>query len=150
MKTTIKLLPILLTILLGSCTTTTTQNNTSSKEQSNELTLHNTWKLESMKGETFTKKEHGSVPELTVDITEKKFYGDDGCNQIFGSVANASDGNLKLGEIASTRMSCEDMETPKQYTELLEKARHYEMTATTLVLKDDANNTILTYSKVAK
>lgn len=145
MKTTTStLFPILLILILGSCCTTTP------KGQNSEATPHHTWKLKSMEGEAFSGKEAENTPKLAIDFTEKKFYGDDGCNKIWGVVQTSSEGDFAFGDIASTRMACEDMKTPNRYTALLKKVRQYEITATTLLLKDEANNNILTYSKVAK
>ncbi len=101
--------------------------------------LNKTWNLAKMEGKTFSKP-------ISINFNSKKnsFYGDDGCNNIFGSF-ELKDDKLKLGNINSTMMACEDMKTPLKYTKLLKRVKYYRVDGGFLTLLDKDKNALLEY-----
>jgi heat shock protein HslJ len=54
-----------------------------------------------------------------------KVTGFDGCNQINTSVTLGANNHIEFGEIASTRMTCPDMDKVRQVTDMLDTAYGY-------------------------
>lgn len=143
---TTKFLLFCVTIVLLSCTTT--QKDTASlDESSSTVTIHNTWSLESMENKAY-EGQMPNHPKLMINTIQKQFGGNDGCNTIFGKIEKFSATAIQFGEVASTRIYCEDMEIADQYISLLGKVSYYEITATSLLLKDSEKRIILTFSKI--
>lgn len=84
---------------------------------------------------------------ITFDTQKKRFYGNDGCNKIFGNIEILNDKNLQFGMIASTKMACEDMDTPLHYTSLLGQTKNYKIEKNTLILLDGSQNVLLEFAK---
>ncbi len=75
------------------------------------------------------------------------FFGNDGCNQVFGSFSLSKD-KIKFKNISSTMMMCENMEIPTLYIKLLEKSRFYKIEDLVLYLLDEDKTIILEFLKV--
>lgn len=84
---------------------------------------------------------------LEFDKEENKFFGNDGCNALFGTLQNFDDTKIRFGVLGGTRMACEYMEVSSRYTSLLKKVYFYEIEGLTLVLFDQSKNIILEFSK---
>lgn len=84
---------------------------------------------------------------LSFDIKKNAFFGNDGCNNIFGDIKLNSQNALKFINIASTKMACEDMQSAYFYVQLLQKVSFYEIKNHTLLLFDKNKVKLLTFEK---
>ena len=65
---------------------------------------------------------------LTMTIEGDKIFGSGGCNSYNGSVQLQSDGVIKVGELAATRMLCRNIMTQEQvFLQLLQEAQLYSV-----------------------
>lgn len=138
---------LLILVLLTSCKTTKEEAIKTKTEITS--TLHSTFTLESIENKPY-EAAMPNHPKLMLDTINEQFGGNDGCNSIFGKIEHFNATDLKLGEIAGTRIYCENTEISDQYVALLGKVRHYELIGKVLLLKDAQKNIILTFSKDAK
>ncbi|MEO6166246.1 MAG: META domain-containing protein [Chitinophagales bacterium] len=81
--------------------------------------LHDIWVLESindkkLKQEDFMK----GLPQLELNLTEKKVFGHTGCNNLNGSLEVLGK-KIQFGNLATTRMACKNMEFENRYLNLL-------------------------------
>jgi hypothetical protein len=68
--------------------------------------LHNTWILEQLDDTLLNKKDFGNgLPEVTLNLIDKKMSGYDGCNNI-GSDITVQGNRIQFGNIFSTRKFC--------------------------------------------
>ena len=84
---------ILLLLVITSCTS----------YSSLELSNHN-WEVVSINNQSL----EGTLPYITVNLTEEKINGNTGCNNFFG-VIEVVENKLKISPLAATKMMCPDM-----------------------------------------
>ena len=89
-----------------------------------------------------------TVPRLEVNTSEMKIYGNDGCNDYFGTLKDLTETGLAIENIGSTRKMCPDMEIPERYKQALLKVRTYTFNEQILILKDANGNEMLAFMKV--
>ncbi|MEO8403581.1 MAG: META domain-containing protein [Chitinophagaceae bacterium] len=66
--------------------------------------------------------------------TEKRFTGNGGCNRINGNYELRND-KISLGEVISTKMSCEDVSFETTFLNTLADVNKYEVQGNALLLK---------------
>ncbi|MCG8326474.1 MAG: META domain-containing protein [Chitinophagales bacterium] len=65
---------------------------------------------------------------LTMTIEGDKIFGSGGCNSYNGGVQLQSDGVIKIGELATTKMLCRNIMTQEQvFLQLLQEAQLYSV-----------------------
>ena len=65
---------------------------------------------------------------LTMSIEGDKIFGNGGCNSYNGNVQLHSDGVIKVGELAATKMLCRNIMTQEQvFLQLLQEAQLYSV-----------------------
>ena len=87
---------------------------------------------------------------LNVDLTKNNYNGKSGCNSFFGTVERVGDGQLKFGMAGVTEMMCEEgiMHWEARYLNALtDKVFQVFEQKNTVLLKDDQQNTVLTFTK---
>jgi heat shock protein HslJ len=85
---------------------------------------------------------------ITAEFSESQISGSSAVNSYGGQYTATSDGRFSVGEMQSTLMggSEDAMRAEALYFELLQQARKYEATRTTLTLKDGNNQAILIFT----
>jgi heat shock protein HslJ len=75
-------------------------------------------------------------PEVTLSIERGEIQGSGGCNRFFGSITEASPGQVEIGPVGSTRKACPEDEMRRETTYLrrLEATRQYGFLAGRLAL----------------
>ena len=73
---------------------------------------------------------------LEFSATEKRFTGNGGCNRISGNYLPDKKSSIHFSEVLSTKMSCPDIAFENTFLALLNKTNRYEITGTTMLLKD--------------
>ncbi|MCE4564288.1 META domain-containing protein [Maribellus sp. CM-23] len=89
----------------------------------------------------------GTIPQLNIDMLEGRISGTDGCNNFTGTLQQITDNEINMGPLAQTRKMCPDMTIATAFMEALNKATHYTVFDTKLVLKDAAGNELLEFTK---
>jgi heat shock protein HslJ len=67
--------------------------------------------------------------------SERKFSGNGGCNRMNGNYT-LDKSKINFGEVASTKMSCDDIAFETAFMETLSKVDHYEVSNNQMLLKD--------------
>lgn len=110
-----------------------------------KMELNQRWELTEINSTTYESNTTSKAIELLVNVLEKKFSGNDGCNQIFGDLDQMDNQNITFGMIGSTRMACQKMELSGIYTQLLKKTVSYSITGLELHLFEDSGEVILKF-----
>ena len=71
---------------------------------------------------------------LNFNVSEKRFTGNGGCNQING-VYTVDKREIHFSEVIATKMSCEDIAFENTFLDLLQKVDRFEQQDDRLVLK---------------
>ncbi|MCH8568900.1 MAG: META domain-containing protein [Balneolales bacterium] len=99
-----------------------------------------TWDLVRIGSEQIRLAEtRNAEPGITFDSEESRIYGNAGCNQFTGSFAFGELGELRLGNIASTKMMCENenMDVEVAYMDALNRSKAYVVRDNQLFLLDE-------------
>ena len=112
----------------------------------NTMRIHDIWSAVRIEGHPINRMV--TVPRLEINTKEMKIYGNDGCNDYFGSIEDLTKDAILLGTIGSTRKMCQDMEVPERYMNALNKTKHYKFEENFLLLTDPDDNEILAFMKV--
>ena len=119
------------------------------KKSDQRLQLNDIWALEYMQGlEGEIAAAFSKQPVLELHLNEMRFAGNDGCNQIMGTIHTIDSNILKLGPGMSTMMACPNMDNNHKYTSLLESVKTYKLEGLILSLLDENSNEVLRYKKV--
>jgi heat shock protein HslJ len=140
--------PILILLLallnLNAC-------NTSKIDTSQDiLKLHDIWALQEISFNGLPLElEYNEIkrPVLELHVNDRKIYGNDSCNSIFGSIETLDKGSISFGNIGSTRMACPNMTTSTAYTEALQQVKSYKLEGLSLILYSTEGDEILRFLK---
>jgi heat shock protein HslJ len=137
MKNTIFLLIVFISILTASC---------SSGNGSVDLLLHDIWVVESINGATYSRAEGQDLhPTLEIYLSEKRFLGNTGCNNMNGSM-NVEGDKISFSDITTTKMFCVDVDETSFLT-ALGKANNYKIEKMRLYLFNDEKE-LLVFKKI--
>ena len=92
------------------------------------------WVLVELKGVPVQQSETRRDAFLNVEVNEKRFTGNGGCNQINGNYT-VDKTKISFGEVISTKMSCSDIEFENVFVSTLSSIDHYEVRGNDLLLK---------------
>ncbi len=82
-------------------------------------------------------------PYLYFDDSTHRVSGHSSCNRVSGSYTEAGAGKIQFGQMISTRMACPDMKTEAKFLDALGRVNSYNLSADTLLLKDEAGTVSL-------
>ena len=118
----------------------------SGKQAVQAIDLTGEWNIVTVNGDTI---EAENTPYLGLDMTEKRLYGNAGCNRMMGTFEADSlqPGKIKFGQIGTTRMMCPDMDTESKVLQALNSVQGYAETAQGIALTDAEGNAVLTLEK---
>ena len=102
------------------------------------------WQLESLNEKAIKKIER--VASINFD-KENKVYGNLGCNNFFGKFESKND-LLKISQIGSTMMMCQDMSIESLYSKILENVKKYKIEKEILIFFDKDNKEIAKFKRV--
>ncbi|MET2986625.1 META domain-containing protein [Aureibaculum conchae] len=110
------------------------QNYIFNKQQIQLTDRH--WKLVELNGKKVAyDKKKGNQPYLILRPDEEnKVYGNAGCNRFFGTFELKEGNQITFSQLGATKMYCSNMETEKQFLEVLSKADNYSLDGETLML----------------
>ncbi len=128
---------IFISVLIVGCSST--------KETVNPL-LHDIWALESINGKAYSRIESQNLhPTLEIYLSEKRFSGNTGCNNMNGNV-NVEGEKISFSDIVTTKMFCADVDETSFLT-ALNKASNYKIEKMRLYLFDD-DKEVLVFKKI--
>ncbi|WP_111859284.1 META domain-containing protein [Acinetobacter sp. CFCC 10889] len=133
----------LLWVGLVSATIVGCSTTQSLQQQENLALLQNkTWVMTHIGATEFAKKAETPIIQFGSDL---RISGSDGCNRVMGNYA-VKDHRLNLGEIASTKMLCQNnMDVVAKYNTALKQVMGYQVYNQTLKLLDKHGNVVLQY-----
>lgn len=87
--------------------------------------LNGEWNITEVEGQKIAADK---LPFIGFDVTQKRIYGNSGCNRMMGTFEADSlkPGMLKFGQIGSTRMMCPDMKTEQMVLSVMDKVASYQ------------------------
>lgn len=103
------------------------------------------WKNTRINGDTLA--EGKDKPSITFDLDKMMVAGKDACNNFNATIKTLSNADLELGEIASTKMMCPDMEIPQQFLSALSQVVTYKVIGSELIMLDNDGTELLVFSK---
>ena len=137
MKYIIFLFIVFISILIASC---------SSGNGSADPLLHDIWVVQSINGATYSRVEGQDLhPTLEIYLSEKRFLGNTGCNNMNGSM-NVEGDKISFSDITTTKMFCVDVDETSFLT-ALSKADKYKIEKMRLYLFDD-DKEVLVFKKI--
>jgi len=115
--------------------------------QSDVLPLENTyWQLTSLGGQPVGAGNFGRQAHLVLQSGEHRLGGSGGCNSIMGSYS-LENGELRIGQIASTLMMCpEGMTTEHDFLQALPRTVRWEVVGRQLTLRDAGGGELAAFS----
>lgn len=130
------------TLLAAGCTSMPSQD-----QQAKNISLlqNKNWVLTYI-GATEYKANAASrtVPNIQFG-SDLRVSGTDGCNRLMGLYAIKGE-HISLGQFASSKMLCKDMQLSNNYNEALNKVTAYQVYDKTLKLLDKHGNRLLQYT----
>src|SRR5699024_940154 len=100
------------------------------------------WKLVSLQGKEVSMPEDQREAHIKLMNKEGKVTGSGGCNVLNGSFELGDGNSISFSKVATTMMSCPDMETEQQFLKVLEKVNSYQVEGDTLLLNDSNGETL--------
>lgn len=79
--------------------------------------------------------------------SDKRFTGNGGCNRISGNYSIGKKNALHLGEVLSTKMSCDDINFETTFLSALSKVNRYSIEERNMLLKDGNKVLLIFQSK---
>ncbi len=118
-----KLLLILVTILMAACGT----NSENEKSKTDFLnSIQGNWTISEIKDITKeTLSKNRKTP--TLNITEAKISGNNGCNNYFSSIIKIDTKSIEFSPFGETRMMCPEMTISDAFGQLLSKSTTYSL-----------------------
>lgn len=107
-------------MLMAACATT--------KRTTAVVSLEGEWDIVEVEGKPISVTDGKPLPFIGFNQDTKRIYGNSGCNRMMGTyqVDSTKPGFVRLGQIASTRMACPDMETESRVLAALGKVSSFK------------------------
>ena len=87
--------------------------------------LNNEWQLTSINGKAIGETQ--KTPQIKFQLEENRFSGNDGCNQISGSIEEINNKDIKFGPMMGTKMACMDMSVPDKFATAISSVTSYRI-----------------------
>jgi heat shock protein HslJ len=126
--------------------------NTSKVQTSqNGLKLNDIWALQNISSNGIPLDlDYNEIkrPVLELHVNDRKMYGNDSCNSIFGTIEMLKKDSISFGNIGSTRMACINMTISTAYTKALKEVKFYKLDGLSLLFYNAEGDKILKFFKV--
>ena len=113
---------IIMALIMVSCGS---QKDLVEENKDANATLNNEWKLLSINGATIGETQ--KIPQIKFQLEEKRFSGNDGCNQVSGSIEEINNRLIKFGPMMGTKMACMDMSVPDKFAAAIASVSSYRI-----------------------
>lgn len=118
------------------------------KKIDNKLKLHDIWALETVNGNKINPKDFMKHPQLEINLTKNKIFGNDGCNNFSGGIKKINNNVLQFTALLSTRMSCPKMELSNEISNCLKQVNTYKLENLKLSFYNSKGKELLKFRKV--
>ena len=121
------------------------------KNPDERFAIHDIWVLEAIEGVLIPKPAENDklqTPVLEINVTEMKVMGSDGCNRIAGAINFLDGEKLEFGNMAVTRMMCNNMEIADNFNKTLPTVRKFKKEGLNLILLNESGKEVLRLKKV--
>jgi len=118
------------------------------KKFDEKIKLHDTWELESIRGEALVLHSRLKRPQIEINIKTNRISGNDGCNNFTGRITAVDSKKITFGTLAGTRKACIDMEISDRFSKNISKACTYSVKKSKLHLFDDQGTELLVFRKI--
>lgn len=132
--------------------------NITNQEKDTTSFLNNQWKLTSITCASLDGISEKQIPFIEINTETKTFSGNDGCNQISGTITLLNNSEISFGSIMGTKMACMDMKIPDQFHKSLAEVKSYKTlnvhrvggagakSETKLILYNEENESVLSFT----
>ena len=136
--------------IILSCATAVKTTQPKAEDDSKDVyTVNDIWLLETMNSQPIQKIGEGNkIPQLEIHVKDKRYLGNDGCNQISGGLKVVNETNLVFGVGIGTKMMCPDMSITNRFNKLLPKVKAYKIEKLNLYLYDSNGAELLQFKKI--
>jgi copper homeostasis protein (lipoprotein) len=105
------------------------------------MMLETQWVLTDLTGLSTVKSGlTGEAPTLMFDQLQSRVSGFAGCNRYFGAFRISADGGIRISNIGSTKMACDDMRLERDFLAALENVDRFEVKDDQLFLSNSASS----------
>jgi heat shock protein HslJ len=115
-------------------------------EEPNVL-INDIWVAETIMGLRYEPNAR-NTPQMEFQIGENRVAGNDGCNTFSGSTITLDNKNLVFGPMMSTKMACENMNTPKLFQDAMRSTVAYKIEKLRLYLYNEDGVEVMILKKV--
>lgn len=128
------ILVVFIAIFFGACSSTKGLEVTNSNQ-----TLDNSkWELISLNQKEIKKAE--KVANINFE-KDSRVFGNLGCNNFFGTY-KLNKNSLEIGQVGSTMMMCQNMQTEQDFAKVLQDVKTYKIDKNSLVFFDENSKEI--------
>lgn len=106
------------------------------------------WKLTSLQGEPVPMLEDQKEAHIFLKTEGRKVTGSGGCNVLNGTYERENSNQISFSKMATTMMSCPDMETEQQFLKVFESTEAFHMDDDTLLFNDKNETTLAKFISV--
>ncbi len=120
------------------------------KRPDKKVLLNDIWILKSIMGEEIAgtdSKKPVKTPQIEINVAQMKYFGNDGCNIVNGSIKELDDSVMKFGIGISTRKACPDMTIADKFDKSLTLVVSYKLADMQLSLFDEEGNGLMILKK---
>ena len=121
-------------ILLTCCITNRSGNKTGSTGIADLAGKH--WKLTELYGKPFNDTIAEEKPFIVFKMEDSSITGNGGCNSIFGKFLLTEKTLIKISDLGSTKMACDNMASEMRFFEALRSAENWTLKNDTLWLRN--------------
>ncbi len=118
------------------------------KQKDNRYAAIGEWNLETING--LKPKDIKSLPTLFMNLAQQSYSGNDGCNSYSGTITHIGQKALSLGHAAATMRACILPDIGAEYYSTLSKVAAYKVEDNMLLLLNDKDQVLITFSKSTK
>ena len=123
-------------------------NKSAPQKNSRVLRLHDIWALKMLGDRPYRSDQTDRHPVLELYPEDRRVQGNDGCNQLMGSLAVVDDRRIEFGPLGGTKKMCRDMEIPGAFLRGLSATRSYRFEELHLILLDENDRELMRLLKV--
>ncbi len=135
---TLSLLLIALIVFCSSCTST-------KNALSSATIVGKYWKLVEVNGTNVAALQNSKEPFIIFSAVDERISGNAGCNNMVGGFRISEGNHIKISQIGTTRMLCEDMTIERQFLAALPEANTFIVEANRMQLRDIGGKVVATF-----
>ena len=108
--------------------------------------INDIWVALKINGEEVPNRDE--MPRMELNLNTMQVFGNNGCNEYTGRITSVTENKIAIGNVATTRKMCPDMDLPTQFDQALQKAASYKYEELHLKMYDEKGKELITFLKV--